>query len=112
MNQKEVKIVICTFPNMEKARQIATVMVQTQLVACVNFIPNIQSIYCWEGKLEEEEEVMAVFKTSAVRYSELEVKIAEMHPYELPELVVVDVAGGLPAYLNWVLCSTRPISNT
>jgi uncharacterized protein involved in tolerance to divalent cations len=108
MNEKEVKMVICTFPNMGKARQIGTALVQMQLVACVNLIPGIQSVYRWEGKVEEQEEVMAFFKTSAARYGELEQKVIEMHPYELPELVVVDLAGGLPAYLQWVLSLTQP----
>ncbi len=100
-------MVVCTFPNMEKARQIGTVLVQMQLVACVNLIPEIQSIYSWEGKIEAQEEVMAFFKTSAAKYQELEQKVIEMHPYELPELVVVDLAGGFPAYLQWVLSSTQ-----
>ena len=100
-------MVICTFPNMEKARQIGTALVQMQLVACVNLIPGIQSIYRWEGKVEEQEEVMAFFKTSAAKYQEVEQKVIEMHPYELPELVVVELAGGLPAYLHWVLSSTK-----
>ena len=112
MNQKEVKMVICTFPNMEKARQIGTSLVKMQLVACVNLIPGIQSVYSWEGKVEAQEEVMAFFKTSAARYDELEQKVMEMHPYELPELVVVDLADGLPAYLQWVLSSTQSADDT
>ena len=112
MDQKEVKMVICTFPNMEKARQIGTSLVQMQLVACVNLIPGIQSVYCWEGKVEAQEEVMAFFKTSAARYGELEQKLMEMHPYELPELVVVELADGLPAYLQWVLSSTQSADDT
>ncbi len=100
-------MVICTFPSMEKARQIGTVLVQMQLVACVNLIPGIQSIYCWEGKVESQEEVIAFFKTSAARYQQLEEKVIEMHPYEVPELVVVDLAAGFPAYLQWVLSSTQ-----
>ncbi len=109
MNQEDVKIVMCAFPNVEKARQIGTVLVETQLAACVNLIPGIRSIYRWEGKLEEQEEVLAFFKTTMARYSELQQTLVEMHPYEIPELVVLDLAAGLPAYLQWVLSSTQPV---
>ena len=102
-------MVICAFPNMEKARQIGTVLAQAQLVACVNLIPGIRSIYRWEGRLEEQEEVMAFFKTSAARYEEVEQKVIELHPYELPEIVVVDLTGGFPAYLQWVWSSTQAV---
>lgn len=108
MNQEDVKIVMCAFPNVGKARQIGTVLVETQLAACVNLIPGIQSIYRWEGKLEEQEEVLALFKTTMARYPELQQMLVEMHPYEIPELVVLDLSEGLPVYLQWVLSSTQP----
>lgn len=107
MNQENVKIVLCTFPSVEKARQIGTVLVETQLAACVNLIPAIQSIYRWEGKVEEQEEVLALFKTTTARYSELQQVVTEMHPYEIPELIALDLSAGLPVYLQWVLSSTQ-----
>ena len=109
MNQEDVKIVMCAFPNVEQARQIGTVLVETQLAACVNLIPGIRSIYRWEAKVEEQEEVLAFFKTTLARYPELQQTLVEMHPYEIPELVVLDLAEGLPAYLQWVLSSTQPV---
>jgi periplasmic divalent cation tolerance protein len=108
MNQKDVKIVMCAFPNVEQARQIGTVLVETQLAACVNLIPGIRSIYRWEAKVEEQEEVLALFKTTMARYSELQQMVIEMHPYKIPELVVLDLAAGLPAYLQWVFSATQP----
>ena len=102
MSQTAVKIVFCTFPNIEKARQIGTVLVERQLVACANLIPKIESIYCWEGKVERADEVLGVFKVSESNYAALEVTLSELHPYDVPEVIAVDVEAGLPAYLRWV----------
>ena len=81
-------VVLCTFPDLEKARQIGTLMVEMQRAACVNLLPGAESIYQWEGKLCREAEVLAVFKVA--------------HPYEVPEVLVLPVEGGNMAYLNWV----------
>lgn len=102
MSQTAVKIVFCTFPDVEKARQIGTALVERQLAACVNLIPKIESIYRWEGKVERADEVLGVFKVSEAGYPALEVALSEMHPYDVPEVIAVDVEAGLPAYLRWV----------
>lgn len=99
----EVWIVLCTLPDMEKARQIATILVESQLVACVNLLPSIQSVYRWEGKVESAQEVLAVMKVTMDGYEKLEARLRELHPYELPEILAIPVAKGLPAYLNWVV---------
>ena len=103
MSQTAVKIVFCTFPDVEKARQIGTVIVERQLAACVNLIPKIESIYRWEGKVERADEVLGVFKVSESNYASLEAALGELHPYEVPEVIAVDVMAGLPAYLQWVI---------
>ncbi len=90
----------------ESARALATTLVEQRVAACVNVLAPCQSIYRWEGKLEEAEEVTLLIKTSAARYAALEEAIRAYHPYELPEIVAVRVEKGLPDYLAWVAAST------
>lgn len=95
------KLVISTFPDSNSARRIGTLLVEANLAACVNIFPGeIESIYGWKGKIETGNEVMAFIKTS--RYAELEAKLSELHPYEVPEIIAVDIVNGLPSYLAWL----------
>lgn len=105
MSEQTVKIVFCTLPDTEKARQIGTYIVQKQLAACVNLIHEVESIYHWKGKIESGKEVLAVFKTTAIKYPKLESQIRKMHPYELPEIIAVNVSEGYTKYLDWILRS-------
>ena len=93
-------VVLCTFPDIEQARQIGAALVERQVAACVNLLPGVESIYRWEGKVEQAAEVLGIIKTT--RYAELEAAIRELHPYQVPEILALEVAGGLPAYLAWV----------
>ena len=100
-------IALCTCPERESALHIAEQLVDRRLAACVNLVPGITSVYRWKGKLESADEVLLVIKTREDRLPELQQAVSEMHPHELPELIAVPVAGGLPAYLNWVAqCTT------
>ena len=102
----EVQIVLCTFPDPSRARHIGTLLVEKQLAACVNLIPAVESIFCWEGKISTESEVLAVFKTTAERLVELEQELLVRHPYEVPELLALPVGAGSEAYLKWVQAVT------
>lgn len=93
-------VVLCTFPDLDRARQIGAALVERQVAACVNLLPGVESIYRWEGKIERSGEVLAVIKTT--RYPALESAIRELHPYEVPEILALPVAAGLPAYLAWL----------
>jgi periplasmic divalent cation tolerance protein len=106
MNQ--VFLVICTFPDLVVARQIGTVLVEKQLAACVNLIPQVESIYRWQGKVEAAEEVVAIFKTSDEAYAAFEEELARLHPYEVPEIVAVKPASIAGGYLAWVLENAGP----
>ena len=103
----EVQIVLCTFPDPSRARHIGTLLVEKQLAACVNLIPAVESIFCWEGKISTESEVLAVFKTTAECLVELEQELLVRHPYEVPELLALPVANGSEAYLKWVQAAAR-----
>ena len=102
MNDDEVLIVLVTFPDMEKARQIGTVMVESQLAACVNLVPAVESIYRWQGQVEATQEVLAVFKTTPVVWTTFEARLRELHPYEVPEIVALRPEQVSEAYARWV----------
>jgi len=99
-------LVITNLPDAESARALATKLVEQRLAACANILSPCLSIYRWEGRLEEAEEVPLLIKTSAPRYTALEEAIRAYHPYELPEIVAVRIEKGLPDYLAWVAAST------
>jgi len=91
-----------TCPNPETAQHLARQLLEKRLVACVNLVPQITSMYWWEGKIQEDCEVLLIAKTLAERIEELKRVIPELHPYDVPELLVLPVEDGLPAYLSWV----------
>lgn len=95
-------LVYCTFPTVESARQIGTVLVETQLAACVNLCPQVESIYRWQGKLESSAEVLAIFKTTEAAWPKLAERLADLHPYETPEIVAQRAAAVHGPYGEWV----------
>ena len=102
----EVLLVFSTFPNAAQAREIGRVLVAERLAACVNLLPGVTSIYVWQGKEEESAETLALIKTRRELYPALEARLRALHPYEVPEIVAVEFAAGLPAYLEWVAAQT------
>ena len=104
----EVLLVLTNLPDAVSARAIADHVVSTRLAACVNILAPCRSVYRWQGKIEDAEEVPLLIKTTPERYPALEAAIKAHHPYELPEIVAVPVATGLPAYLAWVASETAP----
>ena len=103
---RQTLLILTNLPDAESARALATKLIEQRVAACVNILAPCLSIYRWEGKLEEAEEVPLLIKTSAARYAALEEAIRAYHPYELPEIVAVRVEKGLPDYLAWVAAST------
>ena len=99
-------LVISTFPDIEKARQIGTILVEKQLAACVNLIPSAESIYRWKDEVETAQEVVAFIKSTRSRYPQLEAEVLQRHPYDVPEIIAVDISQGLPDYLRWISDST------
>ena len=95
-------LVFSTFPDIEKARQIGTSLVESQLAACVNLIPAIESLYRWQGKVESSGEVLAIFKTTPAAYSSFEARLKELHPYEVPEIVAIRPEHVAAGYAAWV----------
>lgn len=103
----EQVIIFCTCPDDDTvAKQIAEQLVSTRLAACVNILPGVQSVYTWQGKVTQDNEKLLIIKTRSELYPKLENKIKEIHPYELPEIIMVTLDKGLPGYLNWINEST------
>lgn len=98
----DLLIVFCTFPDIGKARETGTALVESQLAACVNLIPAVESIYRWEGKVEMAAEVLAVFKTTSAAWPRFESRLKELHPYEVPEIVALRPEQVSARYAQWV----------
>ena len=98
----EAVIVLTTLGADADADSLARTLVDERLAACVNVLPAMTSIYRWKGNIEQDREQQIVIKTIAGRLHALEARVRELHPYETPEFLVLDVAGGSEAYLRWV----------
>ena len=99
----DVRIVLTTVGLHEKAEGLARTLVERRLAACVNIIGPIRSIYRWKGEVENEQEYLLLIKTTADRSDKLAEAFAELHPYELPERIELDIAAGSAAYLAWIV---------
>lgn len=98
-----VAVVLVTAPNEENAALIARTLVEEGLIVCANLLPNVRSIYKWEGNIADEREVLMVLKAPSEKYSALQARILALHPYTVPEVLKLDVPEGSPAYVQWVL---------
>jgi periplasmic divalent cation tolerance protein len=98
----DMRIVLTTAGSQDEARRIANTLVERKLTACVNIISKVQSIYRWEGKIQEAEEWLLLIKSTAPLFEKLRDAIKELHPYELPECLSLPVDAGSEEYLNWI----------
>lgn len=99
-------VVLSTAPDAESADAISRILLEEHLAACVSRIPGVLSRFRWEGEVQDAEEVLLVIKTHASRAPDLTRRLQEAHPYDVPEILVLPVAAGLPAYLDWVRAET------
>ena len=100
-------VCFCTCPDAASAEHLAETLVGEQLAACVNLLPGVRSVYRWQGAVERADEVLLLIKTAGERLDALAARVRALHPHELPELVAVEAAGGLPDYLEWVAAQSR-----
>ncbi len=110
MSEKQ-QIVLSTCPDHDTAKQIAKVLVTQRLAACINILPGVESIYQWQGQLQCDQECLLIIKIHAAAYPAVEKAVLKLHPYELPEIVAVPLANGLPAYLAWINNNSNPTNN-
>jgi periplasmic divalent cation tolerance protein len=102
----ELVVAFSTAGSPEEARRIATALVAEQLAACVNIVDNIHSIYRWQGAIESAAESLMLIKTRANLLSAIELRLRELHSYDVPELVAIPIGLGAQPYLDWLLAST------
>lgn len=101
-------LALVTAPDADVARTLARAIVEERLAACVSLVDGVTSIYRWEGKTEEAREVQLLIKTRADRLDALTARVAELHPYDVPEVIATPILGGLAPYLAWIDDSVRP----
>lgn len=95
-------MIYCTCPDIETADQISRSLVMQGDAACVNLMNNVSSVYKWEGKIEQSNEVLLMIKTVSEKFESAKKLIMSKHPYKLPEIIAVDITNGLPEYLDWI----------
>ncbi len=103
----EYVVVLTTLPGDADGYAMARALVDERLAACVNLLAPMESVYRWEGKLEHETERQIIIKTSRERLSALWDRVRELHPFEVPEFIVLQIADGNEAYLRWIGDSTK-----
>jgi len=95
-------VVFTTLASVDEAVTLVRVLLDRRLIACGNILPGGRSIYRWEGKVADEQEVIVLLKTRASRVEALEMAFGELHPYKVPELLALPVSAGLHKYLEWI----------
>ena len=96
------KVILTTCPDIAVAHHIAEGLLEQKLVACVNLIPQMVSLYRWEGNVQQDQEVQLIIKTTERNIAAIESYLTSTHPYDVPEFVVLDIDNGSQAYLKWL----------
>jgi periplasmic divalent cation tolerance protein len=104
----DARVVFTTAGNAAEAEKIAHALVERRLAACVNVLPQIRSIYRWQGKVEDAAEVLLVIKTTAAQFPAVRDAIRELHSYDVPECICLPITDGSPDYLNWLTENVQP----
>ena len=101
---------LVTAPDAETARALAKAALEARLCACAQLIPGLESHYWWQGKLESSSEVLVLFKTLRPHVESLQALVLRLHPYDTAQFVVLDLAGGSPKYLQWIVSNVASFS--
>jgi periplasmic divalent cation tolerance protein len=104
--EKEIVIFI-TAPNEDEAARIARSLVEARLAACANIVRGIRSIYAWQGKIQDDSEVLMIVKTRKGLFNAVSDKVKELHSYDVPEIIALPIIEGAPDYLKWLKESTE-----
>ena len=107
MDATDAIVVFMTAANSEEAERIAEMLVERRLAACVQILPEVKSVYRWQGKIERQREVLLIAKTTRTKFQELERRVRAAHSYEIPEIVALPVIAGSAPYLQWLSSVTN-----
>lgn len=102
-----IRIILSTVDSQSAAESIARTLVSEFLASCVNILPGLHSVYRWKANIQNEKELLLIIKTSSDKSVAAIEKLVEIHPYELPEAIVLNIEDGYAPYLDWVLKETR-----
>src|SRR6266550_466684 len=102
MDANDGIVVFITAANAKEAALLADMLLERRLAACVQILPAMESVYRWQGKIERQQEVLLIAKTTKFRFDELESNVRSIHSYETPEIVALPLAAGSPSYLEWL----------
>ena len=108
MPGEEAIVVFMTAASGEEATRLADLLVGAHLAACVQILPEMESVYRWEGKIERQSETLLIAKTTTAKFAELEREVRALHSYETPEIVAVPMVAGSSPYLAWLFDSLNP----
>ncbi len=100
-------VALVTAPDEDSAAMIGRTLVEERLAACANIVRGIRSIYRWKGDICDERECLLVIKTASGRFPQLEKRVRSMHPYEVPEIIALEISEGFKPYLQWIAENTR-----
>jgi len=103
----EAGIVLTTAGSQEEAQKLAHALVDRRLAACVNIVPRIESVYRWQGKVETAQEWLLIIKTQAAAFGRVRDAVKELHSYDLPECVMLEIIEGDKGYLEWLASNTE-----
>ena len=103
-------IVFMTVPNKEEAVKIVRALLEEKLIACANIMDTVSSFFWWKGNIEEEKEALVLMKSHDNLFNRLSTRVAEIHSYDVPEVLSVPVVEGLPSYLDWMKACLEPVN--
>ena len=108
MSGEDAIVVFLTAANGEEATRLAELLIGAHLAACVQILPEMESVYRWEGKIERQSEILLLAKTTTAKFADLEREVRALHSYETPEIIAVPIVAGSSPYLAWLLDSLNP----
>lgn len=106
---KEMIVVLMAAANREEAARLAEMLVGARLAACVQIMPEMESIYRWQGNIERASEILLIAKTTQENFAQLEIEVRALHSYETPEIIALPVTNATAPYLDWLIDNVLPV---